>query len=59
MSRVKALLRENGLALLVIAALVVGYVMLRTPSTDIASAEAFVARLAQGSPSVIEFFSNS
>jgi len=58
-TRIGAFLRENWLTLLVVAVLVVAYLLLHTPATQIASADAFVASLAQGQPSVVEFYSNT
>ena len=51
-------LRGNWVTLLVIAGLALGYVLLRTPDSAMASAEQLVADLSAGNISVIEFYSN-
>jgi uncharacterized membrane protein len=51
--------REEWLTLLIVAALGVGYLALRTNPTAIVSAEALVESLAQGQPTVVEFYSNA
>lgn len=59
MSRLVAFVRSEWLTLLVIGALALAYALLRTPATQIESASAFVESLAQGQPSLLEFYSNS
>lgn len=54
----KRLLREHWVTLLVIAGLALGYVLLRTPDSEVASAEQLVAELASGKVSIVEFYSN-
>jgi hypothetical protein len=58
-TRVAAFLRKDWPTPLVVAALVVTYLALRTPATQIASADLFVAELAGGQPSIVEFYSNA
>ncbi|NLG26523.1 MAG: hypothetical protein GX557_01340 [Chloroflexi bacterium] len=53
-----AFLRENWLTIAIVAALAVGYVLLRTPS-DEASTSDVASAIAQGQPAVIEFYSNT
>lgn len=55
----KNFLRENGLFLLVIALMVGGYLFLRTPGDDLASVEAFEAQVSGGTPTLVEFYSNT
>jgi hypothetical protein len=52
-------LRENWLTMVVVCVLAVGYFSLRMSPTEMASAEEFVAGLAQGVPSVVVFYSNT
>lgn len=51
--------RGNWLTVIVIALLVVGYLSLRARPTDVGSAEAFVASLSAGQPTVITFYNNA
>jgi hypothetical protein len=53
-----AFLRENWLIIVIIAVLAVGYMLLRTPSGEVSSADV-AASIAQGQPAVIEFYSNT
>lgn len=57
--RLRAAWRENRLTVLVIALLAVGYLALRTRPSDVGSADAFLAGLGAGRPTVIEFYSNA
>jgi hypothetical protein len=57
--RLLAWVRREWLTLLVIGALAVAYLVLRTPATQIGRADQLVAGLRQGRPSVIEFYSNT
>lgn len=52
-------LRSNWLAVGVVSALIVGWFLLRTPATDLASVEEFDGRIRAGRPVVVEFFSNT
>jgi len=51
--------RENWLTIAVIAALAVGYLALRTRPTPFASLGEFNASLADGRPTVVEFYANT
>jgi hypothetical protein len=51
--------REEWLTILIVAALAGGYLALRTNPTAIVSTEALVESLAQGQPTVVEFYSNA
>ena len=51
-------LRDNWLLLTVILALASAFFFLRSPETKLASLEALDAELADGSPQVIEFYSD-
>lgn len=50
---------ENRLAILIIAALFVAYLALRSSPTEIASIEGFLASLRQGQPTIVMFYSNA
>jgi hypothetical protein len=51
--------RENGLVILVIAAMIGGYLFLRTPGEKLASTAEFEAQVTAGTPTVVEFYSNT
>ena len=51
--------KENWLVILMIAGMVGGYLFLRTPGDKIASMEAFDALVIGGTPTLIEFYSNT
>ena len=53
------LLRENALFLGFLAALVIGFLALRTRGSKLASMDEFDALIAGGQPVVVEFFSNT
>jgi hypothetical protein len=53
------LLRENALFLGFLAVLVVGFMVLRTRGTNLASLEEFDALIASGQPVLVEFYSNT
>jgi hypothetical protein len=55
----KRLLRENWLVILVIAVMAGGYVFLRTPGDDLASTADFDAMISDGTPTLVEFYSNT
>jgi hypothetical protein len=55
----KRLLRENWLMILVLTVMIGGYVFLRTPGDNLASAGAFDERVRSGGPTLVEFFSNT
>jgi hypothetical protein len=51
--------RENGLVILVIAVMIGGYLFLRTPGDELASTAEFEAQVTAGTPTVVEFYSNT
>ena len=51
-------LQQNGLALALIAALAAAFLFLRSPATRVASAQELDALLADGTPKVVEFYSD-
>ncbi|MDD3829103.1 MAG: hypothetical protein PHY79_24295 [Anaerolineae bacterium] len=53
------LLRENWLFLLIIGALGIALLALRTPGSDVSSLEEVEAILTGGQPTVVEFYSNT
>ena len=50
---------ENWSVILVIAVMVGGYLVLRTPGDDLASTATFEAQVAAGTPTLVEFYSNT
>ncbi len=63
MDRVKEwlvrLFRENWVFVLVIGGIVVAFMMLRTPASDVASIAEVNAQIGSGQPTLIEFYSNA
>jgi hypothetical protein len=55
----KRLLRENWLTLLVLTAMIGGYVFLRTAGDDLVSTDAFDELVRMGRPTLVEFYSNT
>ena len=55
----KRFLRENWLMIVVIAAMVGGYLFLRTPGDELASTAEFDAQVADGTPTLVEFYANT
>ena len=53
------LLRENALFLGFLAVLIVGFLVLRTRGSKLASLDEFDALIAGGQPVVVEFYSNT
>jgi len=51
--------RENWLLLLLVAAIVGGFLVLRTPASAVSSMDEVEALLADGQPTLVEFFSNT
>jgi hypothetical protein len=51
--------RENWLFVLVIGGIVVAFMVLRTPASDVASMAEVDAQIAGGEPTLIEFYSNT
>jgi hypothetical protein len=52
-------LRDNWLLLLIIGALIVAFLVLRTPASDVESVGELDALLRSGQPAVVEFYSNT
>jgi hypothetical protein len=50
---------ENRLVILVIATMVTGYLFLRTPGDQLASTAEFDAQVSNGTPTLVEFYSNT
>lgn len=57
--KILGFLKEEGLTLGIIVALIIGYLILRTPGDKFDSLAALEAHLADGRPTVIEFYSNT
>jgi hypothetical protein len=53
------LLRENWMIILVAVLIIAGYVFLRTPGDDLASTDVFDAQATNGTPLLVEFYSNT
>ena len=51
--------RENWSVILVVAAMVGGYLFLRTPGDQLASTAEFDAQVKSGRPTLVEFYSNT
>lgn len=51
--------RENWSVILVIAVMVGGYLFLRTPGDELVSTVAFDAQVTNGTPTLVEFYSNT
>jgi hypothetical protein len=51
--------RENWLVILVIAVMITGYLFLRTPGDQLVSTDEFDARVSSGTPTLVEFYSNT
>ena len=52
------LVRDNWLLLIFLLAVVLAFVFLRSPATKVASAHELDALLADGTPKVVEFYSD-
>ena len=52
-------LRENWLVILVITAMVGGFLFLRTSGDELISTEAFDVQVTGGTPTLVEFYSNT
>ena len=50
--------RDNWLLLVLLLALVLAFVFLRSPATKVASAQELDVLLADGTPKVVEFYSD-
>ena len=55
----KSFWRENRVTLLLIAAVVAGYLYLYTPGDKMPSTEEFDALVSRGTPTLVEFYSNT
>lgn len=55
----KRLLKENWLVILVVVVMAGGYALLRTPGDDLASTAEFDAMINDGTPTLVEFYSNT
>jgi UPF0716 family protein affecting phage T7 exclusion len=55
----RRLWHENWLVILVIAAMMVGYLLLRTPGDQLVSTAEFDAQVSNGTPTLVEFYSNT
>jgi hypothetical protein len=53
------LFRENWLILLIVGAIGIAFLALRTPASDVASAAEVDAILEGGQPTLVEFYSNT
>ena len=51
--------RENWSVIIVIAVMIGGYLFLRTPGDKLVSTVEFDAQVTSGTPSLIEFYSNT
>jgi thiol-disulfide isomerase/thioredoxin len=57
--RVWQLIKEDGLTIAIVLALVIGYLVLRTPGDQFESLATLEAQLMTGRPTVVEFYSNN
>ena len=57
--RLVRLLRENWLLLLIVGAVAIAFLALRTPASDVASLAEVDAILEGGQPTLVEFYSNT
>ena len=55
----KGFWRENWFVVLVIAVMVGGYLLLHTPGDKLASTAEFDALITGGTPTLVEFYSNT
>ena len=51
--------RENWLVIIVITMMIGGYLFLRTPGDELVSTADFDAQVAGGTPTVVEFYTNT
>jgi hypothetical protein len=58
-ARITGLLRDNWLLLLIVGAIAVAFLVLRTPGSSVRSVAEVDAVLANGQPTLIEFYSNT
>lgn len=57
--RLVRVIRDNWLLLLVVGLVAVGFVVLRTPASAVASITEVEAILENGQPTLVEFYSNT
>jgi hypothetical protein len=57
--RLSAILRDNWLFLLVVGAIVIAFLVLRTPGTRVESLAEVDTLLRSGQPALVEFYSNT
>jgi thiol-disulfide isomerase/thioredoxin len=57
--KILAFLKEDGLTVGIILALIIGYLVLRTPGDSFASLTELEAELAGGRPVVVQFYANN
>jgi thiol-disulfide isomerase/thioredoxin len=57
--KILGFLKEDGLTVAIILALVIGYVVLRTPGDSFGSLTELEAELTAGRPTVVQFYSNT
>ena len=58
-ARVKRVLRENWLFLLIVAGIVGAFLFLRTPASAVSSVAEVDAILQNGQPTLVEFYTNT
>jgi hypothetical protein len=57
--RLVRLLRENWLLVLIVGAVAIAFLALRTPGSDVASLAELDTILQDGQPTMVEFYSNT
>ena len=55
----KRFLRENWLVIAMITLMMGGYLLLQTPGDELPSTAAFDAQVSSGTPTLVEFYSNT
>ena len=58
LSALSRMIQQNWLGLTILFALVAAFVLLRSPATRLASGQELDALLADGTPKVVEFYSD-
>lgn len=59
MTRLARFWRENWLTILIVGALLIAFVVLRTAPSDLASVQAYEDAVGAGAPVVVYFYSNA
>ena len=59
MTRLLRFWRENWLTILIVGALLIAFVVLRTAPSDLATVQAYEEALSAGQPVVVYFYSNA